>query len=394
MFTVFTHRLRTALVLAVPVVLAACGSSESSQNVTGLSAAAKLGEQIFHDPSLSASGQLACSGCHIDTQAFADNVAVPTGGVDMKTPGFRNAPSLLYMNTTPAFFFASDGTPTGGFNRDGRAASLVEQAQRPLLAAHEMANGTPDAVVTKLKAAAYASDFKAVFGQNIFDQGTAAFDRALFALASYEREDPKFHPFSSRYDAFLAGKARLSAQEMNGLALFNNPLKGNCAACHPSGKGSDGSPPLFTDFSFDNLGVPRNADIPANADANYYDLGLCGPERSDLASRTDLCGAFKVPTLRNLDKTAPYFHNGRFATLEDAVRFYVRRDTNPEEWYPVNADGSVNKFDDLPAAYKKNVNVSEGPYNRVPGDAPALDESEIADLVAFLKTLTDGYTGP
>ena len=394
MLSVSFPSLRRTFVLAVPFVLVACGGSESSQNANGLSAAAKLGEQIFHDPSLSASGQLACSGCHIDTQAFADSQAVPKGGPDMTTSGFRNAPSLLYMNTTPAFFFAGDGTPTGGFNRDGRAVSLLEQARRPLLAAHEMANGTPDAVVTKLKAASYAGDFKAVFGQNIFDQGTAAFDRALFALASYEREDPKFHPFSSQYDAFLAGKASLNAQQLRGLALFNNPLKGNCAACHPSGRGSDGSPPLFTDFSFDNLGVPRHSDIPANADASYFDLGLCGPERTDLASRTDLCGAFKVPTLRNIEKTAPYFHNGRFATLEDTVRFYVRRDTNPEEWYPVNADGSVNKFDDLPAAYKKNVNTSEVPYNRVPGDAPALDENEIADVVAFLKTLTDGYTAP
>ena len=133
-------------------------------------------------------------------------------------------------------------------------------------------------------------------------------------------------------------------------------------------------------------------DIAANADPAYYDLGLCGPSRSDLAARTDLCGAFRVPSLRNVAATAPYFHNGSLKTLTDVVRFYVRRDTNPEEWYPTDSAGVVQKFNDLPEAYRRNVNTTEVPYNRKPGDSPALDASEIADLVAFLNTLTDGYT--
>ncbi len=153
-----------------------------------------------------------------------------------------------------------------------------------------------------------------------------------------------------------------------------------------------GNRPLFTDNTFDNLGVPRNPEIKANADSNHYDLGLCGPTRTDLTGRTDLCGAFRVPSLRNVPRTAPYFHNGAIKTLTDAVRFYVRRDTNPEEWYPTDANGAVLKFNDLPVAYHANVNVTEAPYNRKPGDAPALNESEIADLVSFLNTLTDGYT--
>jgi cytochrome c peroxidase len=199
-----------------------------------------------------------------------------------------------------------------------------------------------------------------------------------------------FRLFTSKYDAFLNGKARLTEQETRGLALFNDPRKGNCAACHPSGRGSDGSPPLFTDFTYDNLGVPRNDAIPDNADAVYVDLGLCGPQRTDLANRPDLCGAFKVPTLRNVARTAPYFHNGRFATLQEVVGFYVRRDTNPEEWYPTGASG-VQKFNDLPASMHRNVNTTEAPYNRKLGDAPALNPAEIEDVVAFLKTLDDGY---
>ena len=112
---------------------------------------------------------------------------------------------------------------------------------------------------------------------------------------------------------------------------------------------------------------------------------MCGPFRTDLASRTDLCGAFKVPTLRNVAVTAPYFHNGRFKTLKEVVGFYVRRDTNPEEWYPLNADGSVHKFDDLPPQYHRNVNTTEVPYNRRRGDAPALTPDEIDLVVEFLE---------
>ena len=160
--------------------------------------------------------------------------------------------------------------------------------------------------------------------------------------------------------------------------------------CHPSARGSDGSMPLFTDFTYDNLGLPRNPEIGANADASYYDLGLC--QRADLTTRTDLCGAFKVPSLRNVAVRQAYFHNGYFKSLKEAVTFYVQRDTNPEKWYPLNADGSVAKFNDLPAQYHRNVNTTEVPYNRKLGDAPALTDSEVDDVVAFLNTLTDGYT--
>jgi cytochrome c peroxidase len=247
-------------------------------------------------------------------------------------------------------------------------------------------------VAGRLANAAYADRFRALFGADIFDDAEAAFGRALLALQKYQLEDrSEFAPFSSKFDRFLAGQVELSASELRGLALFNDPTKGNCAACHPSTRGSDGTAPLFTDFTYDNLGVPRNADIPANADPEYFDLGLCGPARLDLADRTDLCGAFKVPSLRNVAATAPYFHNGRFQSLREVVGFYVRRDTNPEEWYPISPDGLVHKFDDLPPAYRENVNRSEAPYNRNVGDLPALSESEIDDVVAFLSTLTDGY---
>lgn len=359
---------------------------------TGLSPAARLGQRIFSDASLSASGRQSCASCHDPAHAHAppNDLAIPLGGPDGEVSGFRAVPSLRYLATTPAFFIDRDGTPTGGFDRDGRASTLAEQARRPLLAPHEMANADVATVARKLALAAYADDFRAVFGAGILDDPEAAFARAVFAIERFEREDPSFAPYSSRFDAFLAGSGTLTDQELRGFALFNSPAKGNCASCHPSARGSDGSAPLFTDFTYDNLGVPRNAAIPATADATYFDLGLCGPDRTDglAATRPDLCGAFKVPTLRNVATRHAFFHNGRFTTLAQTLRFYVTRDTDPAAWYPV-VDGVVQKFDDLPARYRANVNTTEAPYNRRPGMAPALSDDEIADVAAFLDTLTD-----
>lgn len=384
------------------MMLSACGgggggsaNTEPGQAVAtaaALSPEAALGEKIFSDQSLSVSGLQSCATCHDPAHAHAgsDGLAVPLGGPTMSTSGFRNTPTLNYLSFNTAFFFDSEGTPTGGFDLDGRADSFMAQARRPFLAPHEMANATPAEVIAKLRVASYVAEFMQVFGNDIFDAGEAAFDRAVLALQAYETESPAFRPFDSKYDYFLAGRVQLSTQELRGLALFNSPTKGNCAGCHVNTRLPDGTPPLFTDFTYDNLGVPRNDAIPANADPDYYDLGLCGPDRSDLAAdHGDLCGAFKVPTLRNVALTAPYFHNGKFATLREVVSFYVRRDSNPEEWYP---NAGADKFDDLPPQYRTNVNTTEVPYNRRLGELPALTSDEIDDVVAFLNTLTDGYT--
>ena len=387
-------------VLAAAALLAGCSGGGGGGNApvtppapaSSLSAAAQLGQKIFSDASLSASGRQSCASCHAPDHAFGpvNDLSAQPGGPNLDTPGFRAVPSLRYMTQT-AFFFAKDGTPTGGFNHDGRAASLAEQGKRPFLAPHEMANASPQDVVDKLKKAAYINEFRALYGAGITDDAEQAFARMTLALQAFEQEAPEFRPFDSKYDQFLAGKVKLNDAELRGLALFNNPQKGNCIACHTSARGADGSPPLFTDFTFDNLGVPRNPRLPATADPAYFDLGLCGPDRTDLADRKDLCGAFKVPTLRNVATRKVFFHNGAFTSLKDVVAFYVRRDTNPEEWYPIGADGKVQKFNDLPPEYRANVNVKEVPYNRQPGMAPALTPAEIDDVVQFLGTLTDGY---
>lgn len=382
----------------VAVGLTGCGGGETSAATNAnvptaavLSAQALLGAKIFSDASLSTSGRQSCASCHAPGNAHSPSnaLAVQLGGAVLDQQGRRNTPSIDYLSFDTAFHFAPDGTPTGGFFWDGRATSLKDQAGEPFLNPFEMANASKAAVVDKLSRATYAAEFKTLFGADIFARADDAFERLALALQQYQREDADFRAFSSKYDAFLRGSTALSPAEARGLALFNNPAKGNCAACHPSGKAPDGSPPLFTDFSFDNLGVPRNLAIARNADPAYFDLGLC--ERTDLTLRSDLCGAFKVPSLRNVALRHAYFHNGRFATLKDVLSFYVQRDTNPEKWYPLKADGMVDKFDDLPAKYRANVNVLEVPYNRHAGDVPALSDAEIDDVITFLHTLSDGF---
>ncbi|MDR3470282.1 MAG: cytochrome c peroxidase [Devosia sp.] len=394
-----------------------------------LSAMAQLGQKMFFDAGLSASGRQSCASCHVPYKAFApDNaLAVQLGGPDMKGPGIRATPSLGYMTTTPPFsigpesLFEVEGQPTGptaatltgrskaalaaqaqanpvpegGFFWDGRADTLEEQPMGPLLSPFEMANASVHEVVDHLEHAAYVDDFRALFGPHVFDDEAMAMGEASFALARYEAEDPGFSPFSSKYDAYLAGKARLTADEAAGLKLFDDPKKGNCSSCHLDKPTADGRPPVFTDFEYEALGLPRNRAIPANADPTYFDLGICGPMRKDdFAKQAANCGLFKTPTLRNVATRQAFFHNGVFHRLEDVLDFYVERDIHPETFYPRGADGKVDKFDDLPALYHKNIDVIDAPFDRHPGQQPALDAHERQQIIAFLKTLTDGYKAP
>jgi cytochrome c peroxidase len=384
--------------LAGGLVLVSCGGTAPSDKMPpasstpGLSPVAALGEQLFRDESLSVSGRLSCQTCHRPefVHAAPSGDLVSMGGPGMDIPGIRNSPSIRYASFSPPFGFNEEGTAFGGLFRDGRVPTLAAQAKQPFLDAREMANPSIDVVVARLRQSPNAGRFRDVFGAAALDDPQSAFESLAAAIALYEFELPDFHRFDSKYDAHLAGKAVLTAQEARGLALFEDPAKGNCAACHPSRPAANGSPPLFTDFTYDNVGVPRNGKIPANADPAFRDLGLCGPERKDLAARRDLCGAFKVPTLRNVARTAPYFHNGAFETLREVVDFYVRRDTEPGAWFPTSAAG-VRKFDDLPPELAGSVNTTEVPYDRKEGGTPSLTAGEVDDVVAFLETLDDGY---
>ncbi|QDL39611.1 cytochrome-c peroxidase [Rhodoferax sediminis] len=364
-------------------------------------AMAALGKALFFDPALSASGKLACASCHSPTHAYGppNDLSVQVGGPEMNRTGARAAPSLRYLQKVPPFsehFNENDGNdsedqgPTGGYTWDGRASSTHDQARIPLLSAHEMANGDPAAVVAKLRSGRRAQTFRQVFGNDILDNEDTAFRAVLMVLEVFQQTPSEFYPYNSKYDAFLRKQAKLTPQEMRGLRLFVDPNKGNCAACHTSVIKQDGAFPAFTDFGHIAVGVPRNRKVAANADPAFFDLGLCGPDRIDFKNRPEYCGLFRTPSLRNVALRKAFFHNGAIHSLEDAVRFYAQRDTQPQKWYPRKPDGTVDKFDDLPPQYRVNVNM-EKPFGGKPGDKPVLSDADVRDIVAFLKTLTDGY---
>jgi cytochrome c peroxidase len=402
-----------------------------------LSAVAQLGRKMFFDPSLSGSGQLSCASCHSPAHAYGppNDLVVQFGGPDLKRQGFRTVPSLRYLDHAPNFSIgpstemadndppppgdvaaaapvgqnkvaavakadvnsaaraaAEANVPRGGLDWDGRANTLQLQALGPLLDPNEMDNHSTTDLLERIEHAEYADDIKKLFGANVFNQRELALDEALFALARFQTEDPSFHPYDSKYDAVLAGKAVLSEAEARGLKLFDDPKKGNCSSCHIDRATLDGVfRPAFTDYQFEALGAPRNRDIPANRDPHFHDLGLCGPLRQDYATAPAYCGLFKTPTLRNAATRKVFFHNGVFHSLEEVMHFYVERETDPAKWYPRLGNGEVDRYNDLPPEYRGNIDIVDAPFDSKQGDPPALNEAEIADVIAFLKTLTDGY---
>lgn len=369
----------------------------------------ELGQLLFNDVNLSISRTQSCASCHEEARAFTGNNAqdpffpVALGALPTLV-GVRNTPTAKYASFTPIFGFSNeDGewVPSGGQFLDGRADTLAAQAAGPFINPREMAMPSRASVVERIREADYATLFEQVFGAGALDDVDRAYESMTLAIEAFERTEV-FRPFSSKFDAVLRGEARFTRAEAAGFALFKDPEKGNCSACHVGDESStDPEDWLFTDFTYDNLGVPRNAQIPDNADPAFFELGLCAqpglearvPDEVDdeAALIASLCGAFKVPTLRNVADTAPYMHNGYFRSLRSVVEFYATRDTNPERWYPL-VGGELAKFDDLPPEFVGNVNASEAPYDRAPGQAPRLSPREIDQVVAFLRTLSDGYT--
>jgi len=335
--------------------------------------AVELGKLLYFDEQLSEPPGQSCASCHSPDAGFADpDSDLPVSrGATPSLVGNRNTPTAAYAVFSPDFHFDEDeDLYVGGQFWDGRAVDLADQAKGPFLNPIEMANPSKAAVIEKIAASSYAALFERVYGEGVFADVEAAYDRMAEAIAAFEGS-AELNRFSSKYDYYLRGEATLTEQELRGLDLFESETAGNCAACHPSSPEPDGSLPLFTDFTYDNLGVPANADNPFydmpamfNPDgAAYIDLGL-GPIVGD--STQD--GKFKVPTLRNIALTSPYMHNGVFATLDEVVRFYNTRDT--ESWDPPEVTANVN-VDEL-------------------GDL-GLTDQEVEDIVVFMETLTDGY---
>jgi len=373
-----------SLLLSLTAFMMNLGAAEASRKTV-------LGQKLFFDKNLSNPPGQACASCHDPKHFFTDpDQAEPTSeGVIKGRFGNRNAPTLFYAQSSPPFHFdKGEGLFLGGQFVDGRASNLNVQAGQPFLQPLEMNNPSPSAVVDKVRHARYAPLFRQVFGPHSLDDPTKAYQNITHAIAAFESM-PGFAPMTSKYDYYLQGKASFTAQERRGRVLFEDAHKGNCAACHPSRPAANGAQrPLFTDHSYDNLGVPRN---PQNRFYNqpsqfnplgygYIDIGL-----GDHVHNPAEDGKFKVPTLRNIAMTAPYMHNGYFRTLRGVVNFYNTRDKKPRCSSNWLTEAQAMQQGCWPAP-EVTTNVNHDELGHL-----GLTVQEEEDLVAFLKTLTDGY---
>ena len=374
---------RCFILLSVCFLSACNGNGNTSATVTTsnvidestLTPKQVVGKKLFFDANLSEPAGQSCASCHDPAFGFADpDQNMPTSqGIHRDRFGDRNTPTAAYAAFSPDFHYNEiEGLFVGGQFVDGRAATLKDQAKGPFLNILEMANPDKATVVSKVANSSYATLFQQVYGFDAFFNIETAYDNIADAIADFEKTS-FFSPFSSKYDTYLAGKATFNDLELLGLKVFEDEKKGNCAACHPS-QPSNGIPPLFTDFTYDNLGVPRNENnpflhLPSHFNKNgrnHKDLGLGGATHVNNSAQY---GKFKVPTLRNIALTAPYMHNGVFKTLEEVVEFYNTRDIDPKWSAPEVAD---------------NVNREELGNLK-------LTQEEINALVIFMTTLTDGY---
>lgn len=352
-----------------------------------------LGRQMFFDTRLSEPAGTSCASCHDPAQGFAGNHGSRIGVAIGSRPdlvGRRNVPSALYAAYVPPLFFYQDDdalapTPFGGLFADGRVDTVAELVRHPLRDPLEMHNRSDADVARKLRTAPYADGFRRAFGPDVF-KTTASTLAALGAAMDAFLQSRDMSPFSSRYDAWVQGRATLTPQELRGLKLFKDPDRGNCASCHKFNETSTNpARSLFTDFGYDAIAVPRNRAIPANRDPRRFDEGLCATGRvRGWKDPEQWCGYFRTPSLRNVAARERYMHNGVFSDLRDVVAFYATRSIEPERWYK-----GGRQFDDVAPRRLGNVNVATMPYNRRKGKKPALDDADIDAIVAFLRTLTD-----
>ncbi|WP_106831350.1 cytochrome-c peroxidase [Parabacteroides pacaensis] len=335
-----------------------------------LSEEEQVGKLLFFDERLSEPPGQSCATCHTQERGFADKFSrVVSEGAVKGLFSARNSMTISYSAFVPHLYYdEEEETYVGGLFWDGRVNSLEEQAAEPFLNRVEMGMPMKKHVTDRIKAAGYYPRLVRLYGET--DHVDSLYTHITTALAAYERS-AEVNPFTSKFDAYKRGEAKFSHQEKRGYKLFKE--KALCAECHILDKDPQAHRILFTDHTYDNLGIPANYESPFftlspeynPAGRDSVDLGLGCTVRDPEHN-----GKFRVPTLRNIELTAPYGHNGYFKTLEDIVHFYNVRDVSNE--YP-------------PAEYPATVNKEEL------GNLKLTPEEE-ADLVAFLKTLTDGYT--
>ncbi|MBO6581244.1 MULTISPECIES: cytochrome-c peroxidase [Thalassospira] len=349
---------------------------------------AALGEALYFDTNLSANRSMSCATCHDPSTGFRDpRVDVASGsfslGDDGESLGDRNAPTASYAKFSPPFHVREDGVAVGGQFWDGRAMDLAEQAGGPPLNPIEM--GMPDkaSVVARLREDDdYVAGFKALFGNDIWSDADQAYGAMTKAIAAFEEGD-EFAPFDSKYDRFLRGEYKMTAQEELGRVLFFSQQFTNCNTCHMLKTSPTAEGETFTNYEFHNIGVPRNVATRAavRKDVGFTDNGLL-----DNAAIDDPVyrGKYKTPSLRNVAVTGPYMHNGVFADLETVVRFYNK----------YNSKAEINQTNPETGKPWGEPEVAETISLKELEQGDALDEKRIDAIVAFLKTLTDARYEP
>ncbi|HEY9051254.1 MAG TPA: cytochrome c peroxidase [Gammaproteobacteria bacterium] len=357
---------------------ASCGGGSGGVNNTANTTEEEVGKLIFEDTRLSANNNQSCATCHSlsATAGFADPNVTATAPVSEGSItglfGERNAPTTGYAKFAPAFAQINDPVRgliyAGGQFIDGRRNTLEEQAKDPFLNPLEMANTDKLAVVQKVQNGPYADKFIELYGSDVFNSTDTAYDHIAEAIAAFERS-AEMNPFTSKFDCYLQNPSSypLTAQEQSGLQIFEDPNQGKCANCHTTTPDPISGRVLFTNFQYFNIGVPSNPNNPANiADANFVDSGLGG--RLAVTAEN---GKFKTPTLRNIELTAPYMHNGVHATLDKVIQHY---DIDVANEY-ITPEVNQNIATELGA----------GTYTGL-----GLQPEDYQDLIAFMKTLTDG----
>ncbi len=363
--------------IALLLILAMASSAAAAGPAPPFTSEQVLGWALYFDKNLSINRNQSCASCHTPAVGFDDpdsNLPVSRGSILTKFGG-RNAPSSAYAAFAPAFSINADGLWEGGQFWDGRVNNLAEQAAGPPTNPVEMALKDHKAVVRRLaENPAYVIAFRALYRINLFNPATveAAYTKMAKAIGEFERTR-RFNRFNSRLDFFLAGQAVPTAQEQRGWDLFVG--KAQCALCHIIDVSPEGIPPLLTDFTYDNLGIPVNPQIAAlqGVPSLPPDLGLGARIPGE-------DGKFKVMPLRNIAVTAPYGHNGYFKTLKDIVHFYNTRDVLPDCATTPDPVEGRNCWNAPEVA--TNMNTSEL------GNLGLTAEEE-DDLVAFMQTFTD-----
>jgi len=406
------HLIVGSVILSIAVFIV----FSSGKAAATLSPLEELGKKLFFDKALSSPAGQECAACHGPSVGFTgpaerfNKVGGIYEGAVKGRFGNRKPPTASYAGDSPKLHLDKDRNFVGGMFWDGRATGevlgdpLAEQAMGPFMNPLEQNMPDKKTIILAVQKSSYARLFEEVWGKGSLDAGKnvdKTYEWIARSIAAYERS-AEVNPFSSKFDTFWraatakglkvetidAATAKnfrnlgLTEREINGLVLFNT--KGMCAVCHVLAS-VNGKPPVFTDYTYDNIGVPKNPDNPFYGQAKNFnpdgkawvDKGLGGfletvdKYKSYAAANM---GKHKVPTLRNVDeRPAPGFvkafmHNGSLKSLKDVARFYNTRDKAGAIW---------------PAPeVKANLNTEES------GNLGLTDDEENA-IVDFMKTLTD-----